>query len=173
VQAAAGLFGCGNGFTCAALADGTAWCWGAGSEGELGNGTTAFSSGAVQVKDLTTVVGISSGQGENCALLRDGMVRCWGSNASGALGDGKTEVQSSTPVAVAGVSGAKQIDADEAVTMVLLADGSAAVWPEPQLATVPGLTGATKVSAGGCAIVGTGVVCWMDGPTPTPVPGLP
>lgn len=173
LQAPAVQVGCGNGFTCAALTDGTAWCWGAGSEGELGDGKSAFSSGPVQVSGLTNVVGIASGQGQNCAVLADGTARCWGSNAGGALGDGKTEIQSATPVVVAGLSGAKQIDANEAVTMVLLADGSAAVWPQPQLATVPGLTGATKVSAGGCAIVGAGVSCWMTTATPTPVPGLP
>jgi alpha-tubulin suppressor-like RCC1 family protein len=172
LQAPAVQVGCGNGFTCAALADGTAWCWGAGSEGELGDGKTAFSSGPVQVSGLTNVIGIASGQGQNCAVLADGTARCWGSNAGEALGDGKpTEVQSPLPVVVAGVSGAKQIDANEAVTMVLLADGSAAVWP--RLAPVAGLKGATKVSAGGCALVGAGVECWMDGATPTPVAGLP
>ncbi|MGZ3419884.1 MAG: RCC1 domain-containing protein [Polyangiales bacterium] len=152
--------GTGNGFTCVAHVDGTASCWGAGSEGELGDGTSPFSRTTPgPVQGLSTVKGLTAGQGHACALLEDGTVRCWGSNTSGQLGSGKTDKTSSVPLAVLGITGAKAIQALGSRTCALLEGGAVSCWG-PTAVPVEGLTGATKMAVGGCAIVGPGVKCW-------------
>jgi alpha-tubulin suppressor-like RCC1 family protein len=95
---------------CAVLDGGSVDCWGRGTEGELGNGTSDSSSRPVGVEGdngfgvlggVTEVVGDAY---SFCALVSSGNVECWGSGANGALGDGGTS-DSTTPVSVEGVNG--------------------------------------------------------------------
>ncbi|MFG0334972.1 MAG: LamG-like jellyroll fold domain-containing protein, partial [Maioricimonas sp. JB049] len=85
------------------VAGGAAYCWGDGSNGRLGNGSTADSSVPVAVDTSgvlsgKTVTAIAAGHENSCAVA-DGEVFCWGAGASGALGTGST-ADSSVPVAV-------------------------------------------------------------------------
>ena len=72
--------------TCALLDDETVRCWGSGSDGRLGYGTTADigddeTPGSVGPLDLGTVhtpVSLSAGTATTCAVLDDGSLRCWG-----------------------------------------------------------------------------------------------
>ncbi len=73
--------------TCAVQTDGTAYCWGLGSNGRLGNGTTTY-------KDVPTLVSggfkfssISAGKFHTCAVKTDGVAYCWGDNTDFQLGD--------------------------------------------------------------------------------------
>ena len=97
----------GNTF-CAALADGTATCWGSDVNGEIGDGQAA-SAGSIydhptQVTNLPgkviDVSGASSGYAF-CAVLADqGVLRCWGYARKGSLGNGSAIVGvQSSPVA--------------------------------------------------------------------------
>ena len=65
-------------------------CWGYGTDGTLGNGTTSSSSVPVGVGDpLNPLIGVADygvGQYFGCALLENGLVYCWGSNNLGQLG---------------------------------------------------------------------------------------
>jgi bacillolysin len=94
-----------NSHTCARASDGSAWCWGDNSSGQLGDGTTTDSSGAVQVTTdssgtfLTNVSAISVGTNASCALKSNGTVWCWGDNGEGQLGD-RTSDSSSFAVQV-------------------------------------------------------------------------
>ncbi len=93
--------------TCA-IADGKAYCWGAGTYGRLGNGTTAQSVVPVAVNTSGTLAGktvssIAAGYEHTC-VIADGKPYCWGRGTSGQLGNGATG-DSSVPVAV-NVSGA-------------------------------------------------------------------
>ena len=79
---------------CARTADGTAWCWGQGALGQLGDGTTEARSRPVQVRNgldngpLIGVAQLSAGASHTCARLIDGRVACWGRNNQGQLGEG-------------------------------------------------------------------------------------
>ena len=89
--------------TCAALADGTAWCWGQNDSGQLGDGTTLQSAVPVQVSGLASVVEISAGAAHTCARTGDGALWCWGDNGGGQLGNGMSgqRAMATTPVRVA------------------------------------------------------------------------
>ena len=70
-------------------------CWGAGSDGEIGNGTTTFQQklptpvpNGTSNAYLSGVTGIGVGGTGACALLTDGTVRCWGDNSWLQLGNG-------------------------------------------------------------------------------------
>lgn len=89
----------------AVASDGTAWAWGDGTYGKLGNNAAANSSLPVQVKDaagtgyisgidLITIYGYSA-----IARKTDGTVWSWGLNSSGQLGD-NTTTQRNLPVQV-------------------------------------------------------------------------
>ena len=78
----------GGSHTCAALNDGTVWCWGNARLGQLGNGSTIGASAPVQVKGITTAVSVHAHDDSTCAVLQDGTAMCWGENPVGELGEG-------------------------------------------------------------------------------------
>ena len=75
---------------CAVLDNGSAMCWGAGGQGELGDGSLSTSSVPVYVNMPTgsTTQTISTGDGTTCAILGNGSVYCWGMGGRGQLGQG-------------------------------------------------------------------------------------
>ncbi|MBI4703636.1 MAG: hypothetical protein HY744_21200, partial [Deltaproteobacteria bacterium] len=92
--------GGGAAHSCAMLQHGCVKCWGDGSSGQLGNGTTDDSLTPKPVSGLDDAVSLAAtGSLHNCALRADGTVWCWGSNQYGQLGDGTTS-PSSVPVKV-------------------------------------------------------------------------
>jgi alpha-tubulin suppressor-like RCC1 family protein len=111
---ATGLTGDGTSF-CALLNSTDLACWGAGPDGDLGNGQF-YSSGSqgsatpVQVQGLggigalSTVAGVTGGGDGYCALLGSGEVDCWGADDYGNLGNGQftpsSPFGSATPVQV-------------------------------------------------------------------------
>jgi alpha-tubulin suppressor-like RCC1 family protein len=92
--------GVGSVHSCAIVANGTLYCWGNDTVGQLGNNDSNDSSFPVAVWGL--VSGVSSVVGglfHTCALI-DGAVWCFGWNLAGQLGDDMTAVDSPTPVEV-------------------------------------------------------------------------
>ncbi len=74
--------------SCALLAGGHVRCWGADNEGQLGDGRTGTSFGAVTVVGIAGATSLASGYWFSCARLDSGLVRCWGLGLQGQLGVG-------------------------------------------------------------------------------------
>jgi alpha-tubulin suppressor-like RCC1 family protein len=82
--------------------NGTAWAWGAGGNGRLGDNTTINKSSPVQiVGDFTDWCQVSAGGFHSLGTRQGGTVWAWGANGSGQLGDNSI-VQRSSPVSVVG-----------------------------------------------------------------------
>ncbi len=90
----------GDEHTCALLDDGNVKCWGANSDGQLGQGDkivrgdNAGEMGdnlpAIDLGLGRTAVAISSNAKHNCVVLDNALVKCWGNNDDGQLGQGDT-----------------------------------------------------------------------------------
>ena len=85
--------------TCAREASGKVYCWGANTQGELGNGSTTppftFRPGLVSTQLIFSRV--TAGAGQACALTNADIGYCWGRNDDGRVGDGTT-TNATTPV---------------------------------------------------------------------------
>jgi alpha-tubulin suppressor-like RCC1 family protein len=86
--------GAGERHTCARTSDGSAWCWGEGGFGQLGNNATSDSALPVQVRDNVSNLGgvseIAVGQAHACARIGTSAVWCWGGGNSGQLGNAQS-----------------------------------------------------------------------------------
>ncbi len=166
--------------SCGVTRDGGAYCWGANSAGQLGNGTTDDIGSPVAVSGLGSgVAAVSEGDGHSCAVTVAGAASCWGSNDNGQLGNGST-TSSTVPVAVAGLgSGVDAIAAGGASTCALSSTGAVSCWGQNSAgqlgngSTTPSTTplpvtglgsGVTAIAAGAnfaCALsTGGAVSCW-------------
>ncbi len=81
---------------CAVDDVGDAWCWGRGTENQLGNGLSTDSGTPVAVTGGFTFTEMAVGRYFACGLTTVGEVYCWGSNANYQFGDG-TINNSTTP----------------------------------------------------------------------------
>jgi alpha-tubulin suppressor-like RCC1 family protein len=120
--------------TCVRKSDGTAWCWGEGSQGELGNNMMADSSLPVQVKyvqgtvkNLTGVSEVSLGQAHGCARIGASEVRCWGAGSNGELGN-MSNNESARAELVANLTNPAAISAGGAHTCATRTTGAEVCW---------------------------------------------
>jgi alpha-tubulin suppressor-like RCC1 family protein len=165
--------------SCALLGGETVKCWGDNSSGQLGDGSTDLSTTPVSVSGIDGITvratALAAGYYHNCVLLASGQVQCWGYNQDGQLG---SSIQSTTPVAVSGISAATGITAGDSHSCAL-SGGALQCWGYNQngqlgngttiqhYATpvaVTGISTAVEVKGGGlhtCARLGSGAVqCW-------------
>ncbi|WP_437285023.1 hypothetical protein [Sorangium sp. So ce406] len=104
----------GTDYTCAVLSDGTVWCWGRNTWGNLGDGTLQQDRPIPrQVDGLggaadRVAASLSSARTHTCAVLTDGAVACWGAGNSGQLGDNEA-MNALSPVRARDLTGATQV----------------------------------------------------------------
>jgi alpha-tubulin suppressor-like RCC1 family protein len=145
--------------------------WGYNPVGQLGIGTAEGYKNPAAVHPLYgQVVGLASGvmqvaagNTHGLALRSDGTVWAWGQGTHGELGDG-TLSSSTTPVQVYGLTGVVAVAAGIKDSLALRSDGTVWDWGENQFGQlgngttadsqptplqVRGLTGVTKIAAGG------------------------
>ena len=82
----------GTSHTCTVLVNGSLYCWGLNSDGQLGDGTTTFRKIPVQSQLPIgyTAAMVAVGESHTCVVSNRSSVHCIGSNDQGQLGDGST-----------------------------------------------------------------------------------
>jgi alpha-tubulin suppressor-like RCC1 family protein len=82
---------------CGRTSAGAVYCWGRGTEGQLGNGSNLTSRTPVLVSGTgpggLVVEAVSAGDQHTCALVTGRVVYCWGENRFGELGDATTSLR--------------------------------------------------------------------------------
>jgi len=176
-----------NHWTCAALDNGSVYCWGLSSE---------FNSSAPFALDLPSermALSVTTGMNHACSILDNGSVYCWGWNSYGQLGDGLGNCCVTTPVPVSLPSGrtATSVSAGTLHTCAVLDNGSAYCWGRdssgqlgngiastsiqstPVAVSLPSGRTASSVITGAnnaCSILDNGsVYCWGAGIGHSPV----
>ena len=84
---------------CAARTDGSLWCWGNNTTGQLADGTTTHRYAPTRIATATTWTNNAAVGYHNCVSRTDSTLWCWGNNANAQLGDGTT-TQRSAPLQV-------------------------------------------------------------------------
>ncbi len=134
--------GTGGSHSCALASDYQVYCWGDGTNGELGNGSTAGSLVPVAI-DMSgvlsgkTIRALSVGSASTCVIASDNNAYCWGEGTYGRLGNNDAlNNDASSPVAVftGGVLSGKTINSISTGvgrhTCVIASDNNAYCWGE-------------------------------------------
>lgn len=121
------MIACGFDHNVALKDDGSVWCWGENSFGQLGDGTKENQPKPVQVKALKDIVFVTAGSAHSLALKSDGTVWAWGLNFHGQLGDGSTQNRT-IPVQVKGLKDIKYLSAFDNRSMAINKDGIIWSW---------------------------------------------
>lgn len=134
----------GRDFACARLGDGSVWCWGGNSRGQLGQGDLLPRGQAVRLP-LEGATRIAAGVSHACAVTTQGLW-CWGGNDSGALGDG-TLIDRTSPVRAR--FGGSLVSAGDGFTCAAGAGQGLRCWGRDQVGQVSGVpsTAVTTVAA--------------------------
>ena len=161
----------GGSHVCALTTAGGVKCWGAGSEGQLGNGGIIASATPVDVNGLTSgVADVTSGTVHTCAVTTAGGVKCWGNNFFNQLGDGSGTARSS-PVDVVGLaSGITAVAADVGHTCAITTAGGVKCWGHNQYGQLGDNTTIQRSTPVGALIGGQSIAF---APTTQLVPGMP
>ncbi|MAK77837.1 MAG: hypothetical protein CL992_00945, partial [Euryarchaeota archaeon] len=87
--------------TCTILDDGSVYCWGTNTDGQVGDGTWTDRLSPTQISLPVGRKGVSifAGEMHTCAIMDNGGLACWGDNDFGQIGD-NTTIDRNTPTRV-------------------------------------------------------------------------
>ena len=109
--------------------DGTLWCWGWNSYGNLGDNTTTSRSSPVQTVTFgTNWKQVACGHRFTAAIKTDGTLWCWGYGGHGAVGDNTTASRSSPVQTITGGTNWKQVACGYSNTAAIKTDGTLWCW---------------------------------------------
>ena len=83
----------GHAYSCSLKVDGSAFCWGNNTRGQLGINSTINQTSPIEVNGDHAFASIDLGYQHSCGVEVNGTTFCWGSNSSGQLGDNTTNDQ--------------------------------------------------------------------------------
>jgi alpha-tubulin suppressor-like RCC1 family protein len=171
----------GKAHACVIMRDGTVRCWGAGTDGQLGDGAGVDRFAPVAVTLSTRAIALAAGDHHTCAVLVGGQVACWGDGSAGQTGVLGDQL---APVLVPGLGGVTALSAGSLHTCALHGSGRVSCWgantrgqlgdgtttasvtPHTVIASGVALESAVALSAGGdrsCATRSDNAVhCWGD-----------
>jgi alpha-tubulin suppressor-like RCC1 family protein len=175
---------------CALQDDGTAWCWGYGAYGNIGDGATAtrlYPSQVAEFEGSPSFDGgvtpspafkeIAAGTDTTCVIRNGDEVWCWGGDNAAQPKGIAPVADTSVPTQVDGVS-AIELAAGETHVCALQSNGDVKCWggndygqlgtgdvdAVSDITTVTGIGTATRIAAGNnhtCALLANGSVkCW-------------
>ena len=117
--------------SCAILDNGSLKCWGDGTNGKLGLGSSSDQT-EPQLVDLglgRSAVSVSLGNQHTCAILDDGNLKCWGTGYYGQLGIGSATAHTTPQLVDLGVGRtAISVSAGHSHTCAILDDYSTKCW---------------------------------------------
>jgi alpha-tubulin suppressor-like RCC1 family protein len=165
---------------CALESNGTLWCWGANSSGQVGNGTTTNALSPVQILSGNNVVSAAAGEYHTCAIVKNGSLECWGDNTYGELGIGNT-TNATSPIGIVSLqSGTVQVALSAYFSCAVRGDGALFCWgvntsgqlgignftgqnSPAQVTAVGSVQQVVVAAAATCArTTGGGVSCWGE-----------
>ena len=118
----------GTAHACALTDDGTAYCWGSGQSGQLGNGRTFFvTASPVPVQSTLKFTTLVAGGSQTCGIATTGGTYCWGLNSFGQLGDGSENLRT-TPTPVSGGHSFVAIETQDRHTCAIDTQGQTYCW---------------------------------------------
>ena len=114
---------------CALGGDDSAYCWGYGTRGQLGNGAADDTWTPVRVLGPASGFGaVAAGYDTTCALQKSTSVAyCWGEGSAGELGNGRND-DTNVPAAVSGGRSFRGIDVGQNSVCAVALDDSAYCW---------------------------------------------
>ncbi|HVQ87800.1 MAG TPA: hypothetical protein VMT88_06425 [Actinomycetes bacterium] len=109
--------------------DGTAWAWGFGSLGQLGNSSTATRvHSPVRFGTMSNVAQVFGGRDMSYVVLDDGTVWCSGGNANGECGDASYVAKIDSPVQVPGLTSVIDMAGGRNHALALKSNGTVWTW---------------------------------------------
>ncbi|HET9424484.1 MAG TPA: hypothetical protein VFO55_03860 [Gemmatimonadaceae bacterium] len=174
--------------SCGLTSDGTAWCWGRNSSGQLGAVTTETCAGlscsttAVEVQGGLRFRSMEAGNSHSCGVTYSNEAFCWGLNNVGQLGDG-TFAPSPVPVRAAPTLTFSSVSVDHQQSCGVTTAGEVHCWgannwrqlgssvlttcgaqqcsPDPVRVAVPSASIVDVGLGHACALTTTGqMYCW-------------
>ena len=123
--------GAGQRFSLAVRQNGTAWAWGRGFQGALGDNTTADKSSPVSVVGgFTDWCQVAAGYKHSVGVRTNGTAWAWGDGGNGQLGDNTTGSASSPVSVVGGFTDWCQVSAGYFHALAVRTTGTAWAWGE-------------------------------------------